>query len=503
MGRYAVRVSGLPEGKNEDDVREFFSRMGTVVYCKVKGTGATVEYENEDDYRDALNLNGVEFVDGYTIKVENESSTNDERNASGSAGCNTDSNGDAFAGSGEAGNSEGRPQYFEDFKVAVRRLPDNATEQQLRDLFEEYGKITDFFMESNRRYAFVGFENAECLEAALQANGRELNGSIIEVEKKRSGVRDLMDCKIVMKGLPPAVKQDMTFALSFPAWESRLTYLSTTRSNLPSWALPTRKCVVRLYSSTAQSLMVIEFKLNVASGRDASNATRRDTWLFNAVWLTNTAATVGAWATRHGTAVFSCGHTTAVPTTMVTMVARWAAIAAWITAGAWTMTGAEITIDVVTMTGVGTLTGEVIWIGVVKWTGVVTLTGELTLTGVVTTTGDLKTTDAAQGRVLSRTSATTVVVLEAGAPSDLFVNVTGVEAEAAASPGAATRGTATATGGAIVKVLKLLEQASKWLCSHLCIHAYCLASFPHLQCVLRSPQQQLATCSLCYCCKQK
>nr|AAA63801.1 tbRRM1 [Trypanosoma brucei brucei] len=219
MQQYTLRVAGLADGTADDAVREFFTRFGEVTECVVAGTEATVSYKNQDDYAEALRMDGCEFDVGVTLKVEAvEKTTEDVPQADGAgAGSAEDaagevSNGANRDGLSDTGNTEEsnkQKRFRDDYKVAVRHLPDDATEQQLRNMFQSAGTILDFFLEPRRRYAFVGFDSREAVEAALKMTGTELNGTIINVELKRTVSRESqLEMKVVVKNLPPDVTEN-------------------------------------------------------------------------------------------------------------------------------------------------------------------------------------------------------------------------------------------------------------------------------------------------------
>lgn len=202
MSSYTIEVQGFLQDTTEEDIRDFFSRVGEVTGCILKNTTATVSFANEDDFLDALNMQGMEFGSGAFLEVRKKTTDHSRqetmdgiRNGASNAGTND---------GGEAPLREGRKNFSDEFKVAVRNLSESTTEQHLRDLFEPLGIIGDLFLEPRRRYAFVGFDNAESFEAALQMTGRELNGVPIEVERKRTGPREnTLESKVVVKKLPP------------------------------------------------------------------------------------------------------------------------------------------------------------------------------------------------------------------------------------------------------------------------------------------------------------
>lgn len=82
-------------------------------------------------------------------------------------------------------------------KLYVGNFPYSVDESQLRDLFSEYGDITDLAVIMDREtgrpkgFAFVTFATQAAAEKALELNGRDLGGRALKVnvamERERSG----------------------------------------------------------------------------------------------------------------------------------------------------------------------------------------------------------------------------------------------------------------------------------------------------------------------------
>lgn len=230
MALYTIEVQGLPPHTQEEDVRDFFSRVGDVIGCTLKNSCATLTFDREDDFKEALNMDGMEFENDVFIRVESKATAEGfgmepaEFNRNGTNGANA-ADLDEVALSRDAHKGS-----CEEFKIAVRHLAENTTEQQLRELFEPLGTISDLFLEPRRRYAFIGFDNAEALEAALQMTGRELNGVAIDVERKRTGPRENpLESKVVAKGLPPNTTEEELRAFFSQAGEPTDLFIHETK----------------------------------------------------------------------------------------------------------------------------------------------------------------------------------------------------------------------------------------------------------------------------------
>jgi RNA recognition motif-containing protein len=82
-------------------------------------------------------------------------------------------------------------------KLYVGNFPYSVDESQLRDLFSQYGDITDLALIMDREtgrpkgFAFVTFATQAAAEKALELNGRDLGGRALKVnvarERERTG----------------------------------------------------------------------------------------------------------------------------------------------------------------------------------------------------------------------------------------------------------------------------------------------------------------------------
>ncbi len=72
-------------------------------------------------------------------------------------------------------------------KLFVGNLPSSAKEQEINDLFSQYGKVrsikiaTDIFTQKCKGFGFIEMEGHEARAAIAGLNGKELNGKNIKV----------------------------------------------------------------------------------------------------------------------------------------------------------------------------------------------------------------------------------------------------------------------------------------------------------------------------------
>ncbi len=81
--------------------------------------------------------------------------------------------------------------------ISVRGLSSSTTEQSLQKLFDEFGTVhslnlvRDMFTGKCRGFASVKMEGHEAKVAIASLNNREIDGSVIRVEKERSRLKSV------------------------------------------------------------------------------------------------------------------------------------------------------------------------------------------------------------------------------------------------------------------------------------------------------------------------
>jgi len=72
-------------------------------------------------------------------------------------------------------------------KLYVGNFPFSASEDQLREIFSQYGEISDFAMIMDRDtgrpkgFGFITFATQEAAEKALEQNGKDMDGRPLRV----------------------------------------------------------------------------------------------------------------------------------------------------------------------------------------------------------------------------------------------------------------------------------------------------------------------------------
>mmetsp|Transcript_47921 Transcript_47921/g.70936 ORF Transcript_47921/g.70936 Transcript_47921/m.70936 type:complete len:399 (+) Transcript_47921:117-1313(+) len=172
-------VGNLSFDTEAEGLTEYFAQFGPVSDCYIpedRVTGrprgfAFVSMTPADAEVAIEQTDGYEF-DGRVLKV-NKSLSRSEKEALGQT---------SGGGNRNYGSSAGTKLY-------VGNLSFDTEEQTVRDMFEEYGEITDYFMPMDRDtgrprgFAFVTMapENAE--RAAMETDGYELDGRILRVNE--------------------------------------------------------------------------------------------------------------------------------------------------------------------------------------------------------------------------------------------------------------------------------------------------------------------------------
>lgn len=146
-------VGNIPENAGEDDLREIFEAAGTISSLDLlSGKGvAFIEYTNAEDCGNAAELMKDVACKGQTLRVQRK---NDKR--------------------------DGQKKSKENCKIFLGHVPDEATEADLRDVFEPAGPITHVHIIPGKGVAFVEFANPDDCQVALdtlsdaQCLGKEL-----------------------------------------------------------------------------------------------------------------------------------------------------------------------------------------------------------------------------------------------------------------------------------------------------------------------------------------
>jgi len=168
-------IGNLDYSTNVQRLRDVFSEFGDVIDIFIPVVRATkrsrgfafVTLDSQDAAAQAIAQRDQTELDGRTIRV-NESRPRGQQDRSDGA----------FNIAGH-----------KDVKLYVGNLPFDADESTIRDLFDRYGKVVDYFRptEKNngkvRGFAFITMPAADAEKASLELDGEELDGRIIRVKE--------------------------------------------------------------------------------------------------------------------------------------------------------------------------------------------------------------------------------------------------------------------------------------------------------------------------------
>eukprot|EP00573_Skeletonema_grethae_P000691 CAMPEP_0201686992 /NCGR_PEP_ID=MMETSP0578-20130828/1228_1 /ASSEMBLY_ACC=CAM_ASM_000663 /TAXON_ID=267565 /ORGANISM="Skeletonema grethea, Strain CCMP 1804" /LENGTH=254 /DNA_ID=CAMNT_0048171105 /DNA_START=49 /DNA_END=809 /DNA_ORIENTATION=+ len=187
-------VGNLDYSTDEPKLRQTFGEFGEIkevflpmdrVTARPRGFGF-VTFEDRGAAEAAISKMDQSQLDGRTIRV-NESKPRGEGPADFARGGGRGGGGGAGLGPGGFGgfNSQGR----EEVKLYVGNLSFDTNEDQVRDLFEKYGAVSDCFLPSDREsgrprgFAFVTMPAKEAEEACDKVNGMEVDGRTLRVNE--------------------------------------------------------------------------------------------------------------------------------------------------------------------------------------------------------------------------------------------------------------------------------------------------------------------------------
>ncbi|KAG5475444.1 hypothetical protein LSCM1_03563 [Leishmania martiniquensis] len=204
MSSCTVYVTGVPASATEDDIFDFFTRIGNVAEVHLptteqqpsSGTAAAVEvvFDKPEDAVSAVSISGSDFQEDipiYISAVAPSAAATQEAAAlatTTAADAVGDTNGSAAAAtaSGEPGTGlparrSAEAERTSKNKVVVSSIYPHTTRAQLRDVFSSCGAICDFRLIPTRHMAFVGYTTEEAYTKALKLDGTMVNGNPVVV----------------------------------------------------------------------------------------------------------------------------------------------------------------------------------------------------------------------------------------------------------------------------------------------------------------------------------
>lgn len=220
MSSNTVYVTGLPSSATQDDVMDFFTRIGNVAEVQMpavnSGAPVAVVFDKAEDAASAVSISGSDFQEDVPIHISAHAapavavpaSVNAAADAAAPVGASAegdapaaphhdvdDRRADAHRRRGEdeergqhdgENNARANPSDVTN-KVMVTNIPPFTKRQPLRDLFAKCGPIDDFNLLVFRHLAYIGFATTEGFENALKMDGVEFNESKLRVERRPLG----------------------------------------------------------------------------------------------------------------------------------------------------------------------------------------------------------------------------------------------------------------------------------------------------------------------------
>jgi len=172
---------------DETRLREEFGKFGTIsdVFLPVdrmnnrpRGFGF-VTFTTRKSAEDAMSKMDGSEVDGRTLRVNESKPRGDRDDKRGKF--NGDDNRGKFNAAGK-----------DEVKLYIGNLSFNTFEDSLRGVFEQYGKVIDCFLPTDRDtgkprgFAFVTMGKSEAEEACNKVNGQELDGRTLRVNEAQA-----------------------------------------------------------------------------------------------------------------------------------------------------------------------------------------------------------------------------------------------------------------------------------------------------------------------------
>ncbi|GET89864.1 RNA-binding protein, putative [Leishmania tarentolae] len=222
MSACTVYVTGMPTSVTEDDIFDFFTRIGNVAEVHMPSAGsqttsgatAVVEvvFDKPEDAISAVSISGSDFQEDTPIYISAVAPTaaaaekpTDQTTTAADAGSDFNGNGGAAAASAEPGaglpmRRSADAERTSKNKVVVSSIYPHTTRAQLREIFSPCGTICDFHLIPTRHMAFVGYTTGEAYEKALKLDGAMVNGNPVVVRS----------CPSREDGAAPASRRDVS-----------------------------------------------------------------------------------------------------------------------------------------------------------------------------------------------------------------------------------------------------------------------------------------------------
>ncbi|KAF5456070.1 hypothetical protein F2P56_025583 [Juglans regia] len=204
-------VGGISRVTSEDTLKKHFGKYGTVLGCSIAKDRITKNprgfgfvWFSESSAADKA-LHDTHVILGKTVDVkkaiprsEQQQHQNQQQNRGLSKSSSTD-NGD---------------NLFRTKKIFVGGLSASITEEEFKNYFERFGKVTDVVVMHDstthrpRGFGFITFDSEEAVVNVMQNSFHELNGRLVEVKRAvpkeaNNGSDNGFNMRIEGRGGPP------------------------------------------------------------------------------------------------------------------------------------------------------------------------------------------------------------------------------------------------------------------------------------------------------------
>lgn len=176
-------VGGLPPEVDDPDLKKHFSQFGDLLESQVikeRGTGRSRNFGfvmlADSSKQDAV-LREPHTIGGRRVSVKlHQDMTPSDSSASGGPEPAASTTGAGAGGGGRGSDPAMR-------KVFVGRLEQHFTVDMLRDVFtRNFGKVTDVFLATGKKFGFVTFESEMSAKTALDAGTTGVDGVTVVIK---------------------------------------------------------------------------------------------------------------------------------------------------------------------------------------------------------------------------------------------------------------------------------------------------------------------------------
>ncbi|GMH17991.1 hypothetical protein Nepgr_019832 [Nepenthes gracilis] len=188
-------VGGISWETSEDILRDHFTQYGEVsssVIAKDRITGSPrgfgfVTFVDPSSADKALDDQHV--IEGRTVEVKKAIPRSEQQQNSQKQHHHQQNSKDLGRNSNGSYGGNNNDEKFRTKKIFVGGLSANLTEEEFKNYFERFGRITDVVVMHDsmtnrpRGFGFITFDSEEVVETIMQKNFHQLGGKLVEVKR--------------------------------------------------------------------------------------------------------------------------------------------------------------------------------------------------------------------------------------------------------------------------------------------------------------------------------